>query len=97
MRFMRDRSKSSLRNCGMLSLARKQLFPLPEIVGNESNGVRGTDTAVSDTGDGSSPTMREMPGADRGGDLVGIGRDANGTFSEAACEVLGELLFLAGF
>jgi hypothetical protein len=93
MRFIRDRSKSSSRNCGMLSLARKQLFPLPEIVGNESNGVRGTDTAVSDTGDESSPTMREMPGVDRGGDLVGIGRDANGTLSEVACEMLGSCYF----
>jgi hypothetical protein len=77
----------------MLSLARKQLFPLPEIVGNESNGVRGTGTAVSATGDESSPKMREVPGVDRGGDLVGIGRDANGTFSEVACEMLESCYF----
>ena len=67
----------------MLSLTRKQLFPLPEIVGNESDGVRGTDIAFSKTD--------ELLKVDKGDDvdIGGIGRRANGTLSEVVWMALG--------
>lgn len=87
MRFRRERSRSSLRNCSIESFASTTLLPRPVMVGKESSGVRGMLDAVSSTGCWPMALESDVCEAESE-DGGGMGRKRNGGFRTVVWSLL---------